>query len=247
MATNWIGLRPLHGSQEKAFEELCCQLAAGEAYPEGSRFTRKGTPDAGVECYWTLPNGSEHAWQAKFFIQSPTAGQWKQIDDSVGKALRAHQQLTKYTICLPVDRSDARSGGRTSFMEKWESHVAKWRGWGKSRKLNVQFEYWGDSDLTGRLDREENRGRYWFWFSSEQLTIEWFRRNLASAISNAGERYTPELAIELPIARYFSALGRTPEFYQRLNRLYVKLREVSDRFYGHGLPQNLKDRIAASK
>lgn len=71
MATDWNNLRPWNGSREKGFEELCCQLAAGEVYPAKSTFVRKGAPDAGVECYWTLPDGDEHAWQAKFFVSPP--------------------------------------------------------------------------------------------------------------------------------------------------------------------------------
>src|SRR3954449_10352321 len=67
MLGEWSKLRSWNGSQEKAFEELCCQVAAAEQMPEGCKFTRKGTPDAGVECFWTLPNGNEWGWQAKFF------------------------------------------------------------------------------------------------------------------------------------------------------------------------------------
>lgn len=74
MATDWHKIRSLNGSQEKGFAELCCQLAAGEPHPIGSTFIRKGTPDAGVECYWTVPNGDESGWQAKFFLSPPNAG-----------------------------------------------------------------------------------------------------------------------------------------------------------------------------
>jgi len=49
MATDWNRLRAWNGSREKGFEELCCQLAAGEAYPNGSKFVRLGAPDAGVQ------------------------------------------------------------------------------------------------------------------------------------------------------------------------------------------------------
>ncbi len=55
MSINWGNLRPWDGSQHSAFEELCCQLAESEHVPPGSRFVRKGAPDAGVECFWTLP------------------------------------------------------------------------------------------------------------------------------------------------------------------------------------------------
>lgn len=53
--------------------------------PEGSQFTRKGKPDAGVECYWTLPTTEEMAWQAKYFLTLDTT-QWAQLDESVKTA-----------------------------------------------------------------------------------------------------------------------------------------------------------------
>jgi hypothetical protein len=98
MVINWQNLRPLHTSQNSAFEELCCQLAAYEI-PQGSKFVRKAAPDAGVECYGLLPNGDEWAWQAKFFISRPEAAQWAQLDKSVRTALSKHPRLTSYTVC----------------------------------------------------------------------------------------------------------------------------------------------------
>src|SRR2546421_11471811 len=99
MPNDWLSLRTLHGSREKGFEEVCSQLAAAESYPEGSKFVRKGTPDAGIECFWKLPNGDEHAWQAKFFTSPFGASQWAQIDLSVKTALKRHPRLTRYFVC----------------------------------------------------------------------------------------------------------------------------------------------------
>jgi hypothetical protein len=230
MATNWNNLRPWNGSQEKAFEELCCQFAAGEHHLSNSRFIRKGTPDAGVECFWQTPSGDEYGWQAKFFVAAPTSSQWAQIDHSVNTALEKHPRLTRYTVCFPVDRSDARISGQKSFLVQWNERVAKWESWARKRKMSVAFVYWGDSELTSRLDREENRGRYWFWFNREQFTAEWFRKKLEVAITNAGDRYTPELHVDLPISKRFDALGRTPAFHGQLNSLYQKLRGAGARF-----------------
>jgi hypothetical protein len=235
MATDWNSIRPWNGSVEKGFEELCSQVAAGESYPAGSRFVRKGSPDAGVECYWTLPGGDEHAWQAKFFFSAPTPGQWTQIDKSVDRALRTHPRLTRFTLCLPIDRSDARLKGQNSFLDKWNDRVATWKSRARKRGISVEFEYWGDHELTSRLNREENRGRHWFWFSREQFTLEWFRKKLAAAIENAGERYTPVLHVELPIARHFAAVGQTQAFYAKLISLYRSVREAADRFHPAGV------------
>ena len=198
--------------------------------PADSRFIRKGTPDAGVECFWQTPSGDEYGWQAKFFVAPPTSSQWAQIDDSVKTALEKHPRLTRYTVCLPVDRSDPRLSGQKGSLDRWDERVAKWESWARKTKMSVEFVYWGDSELTSRLDREENRGRYWFWFNREQFTAEWFRRKLEVAISNASDRYTPELHVDLPISNVFDALGRTPAFHDRLNTLYRKLREAAGWF-----------------
>ena len=45
---NWQTIRPWNGSQSGGFEELCTQLARAES-PTGTKFHRKGSPDAGVD------------------------------------------------------------------------------------------------------------------------------------------------------------------------------------------------------
>ena len=41
MSINWNNLRSWNGSQESAFEELCCQLASLESAPPGAQFLEK--------------------------------------------------------------------------------------------------------------------------------------------------------------------------------------------------------------
>src|SRR4051794_9669901 len=106
-AVNFRSIRPIRGSANNGFEELCCQLAQAESSPAGSRFVRNGTPDGGVEAYRILPDGREQGWQAKYFFELGTS-QWQQLDDSVKTALRTHPNLSHYTICLPIDLPDAR-------------------------------------------------------------------------------------------------------------------------------------------
>ena len=54
VSVNWNNIRPLNGSQNAGFEELCAQLARLET-PLDAKFTRTGNPDAGVEGYCVLP------------------------------------------------------------------------------------------------------------------------------------------------------------------------------------------------
>jgi hypothetical protein len=219
---NWINLRPWNGSQQSAFEELCCQLAASEPPQPDSRFIRKGTPDAGVECFWTLPNSDEWAWQAKFFT-SVGDSQWKQLDDSVKTALDKHPRLVSYTICIPIDRADPRIDKKKWFMDKWDEHVKTWESWAKDKDKSVQFIYWGEYEIFERLTLEKHSGRYLFWFKSELFSQSWFQNRLDEAIANAGARYSPEFNVELPIARLFDGLGRTESFFNRIKILQGKL------------------------
>lgn len=219
MSIDWKHLRPLGNSQNTAFEELCCQLAASEPTPAGSKFIRKGVPDAGIECFWKLPDDSEMAWQAKFFDKVEKA-QWAQLDESVSTALNKHPRLTSYTVCLPLDRRDPRIEGRKDFMDEWNDRADRWQGWAREKGMSVEFCYWGEHELWERLSKEEHRGRYFFWFNKEFFSRQWFGNLVAEAIANAGPRYTPEIHVGLSIADLFEGLGRTGTFYTRINEAY---------------------------
>ena len=238
MSINWHDLRPLNGSQHAAFEELCCQLAAAEPAPRGSLFIRKGAPDAGVECYWKLPDESEWGWQAKFFRSPPVSNQWAQIDESVKTAFEKHPQLSQYVVCLPIDRQDPRIDSQQWFMDKWNEHVQIWEGWATARGMVVIFEYWGAYELFERLSREEHRGRYYFWFHRDLFSQEWFHSRIEEAITNVGPRYSPELDVQLPIARLFHGLGRTPEFCTRVRDLLKGIKKTFPRGNNTYLPEN---------
>ena len=223
MSINWNNLRPWNGSQDSSFEELCCQLAALEAVPTGSQFFRKGTPDAGVECFWRLPNTDEWAWQAKFFRSALTSTQWQQVDKSAKTAIEKHPRLTKYTVCFPLDRADARIGEQKSFLMKWNQHVAKWQRLAAKKGMSITFEYWGQSEIGTRFTGEKQQGRHWFWFGEERFSNTWFRNRMKEAVANARDRYTPDLNVDLPIRHNFEALGRTPKFFANLQHMYSEL------------------------
>src|SRR5262245_40463983 len=237
MSINWQDLTPFNGSQNAAFEELCCQLAGAEPAAHGSLFIRKGAPDAGVECYWKLPDGSEWGWQAKFFLSPPSGNQWAQVDESVKTALEKHTQLSRYVVCLPIDRQDPRVDGQQWLMNKWSEHVQVWEGWAIARGMAVTYEYWGGYELLERLSREEHRGRYYFWFHRDLFSQEWFHSRIEEAIANVGPRYSPELDVQLPIAWLFHGLGRTPEFYTRVMGLLNGIRRNVPRQKNTYLPE----------
>lgn len=236
MNLDWNAIRPLDGSQSKGFEELCVQLARLET-PSDAEFVRKGTPDAGVECFCKLQDGSEWGWQAKYFTTSLTGVQWQQLDDSVKSALEGHPGLIRYYVCVPLDRSDARRSDQQSFLQKWETRVSKWKCWAQEHSMNVEFVWWGSSELLDRLSREEKPGRVYFWFDSRHFDGDWFRDRLNEAHETAGPRYTPEVHIDLPICRELDLFGRADAAFDRIKSLAIDIRRMLQQVR-YALPDN---------
>lgn len=205
---------------KNSFEELCCQLARAEPVPLKDSFTRTGSPDAGLECYWTLQDGSEWGWQAKYFRTSPNSNQWTQIDNSVKKALETHPNLTKYYVCMPIDRSDGKQMRQNSFLTKWKQHVNKWR-----RIKKISFLYWGSSEIEQRLNLEQHSGRCMYFFDREFLTKKWFTNHINDSIKDASVRYSPEINLELAIAEAFETLGQTPSFVNKIKKIVYKIKK----------------------
>jgi hypothetical protein len=215
MTLDFHAIRPIRNSSNNGFEELCCQLAACEPIPAGSRFVRNGTPDGGVEAYWQYPGDSEHGWQAKLFDKLETP-QWQQLDKSVKNALSTHPALAHYTICLPFDLPDAREKGKKSLRQKWDERLTKWERIAKQKGMTVNFDLWGASELLERLSLDRHAGRRWFWFGKTELAPDWFTAHLAEVLAAAGPRYSAELNVQLPIAICFDALGYTAEFREHV-------------------------------
>ena len=225
MNLDWNSIRTIKGSQSNAFEELCAQLARAETPPD-ARFVRKGTHDAGVECYCKLQDGSEWGWQAKYFTASPTGTQWQELDESVKRALDKHPALTRYFVCIPVDRSDARIDGRQSALQRWEKHVAKWKCWAQERCMSVEFIWWGSSELFDRLSQPEHIGRVFFWFNERYFEGDWFGDRLKEAHDAAGSRYKQEIHVDLPILRELELFGRTVTAFDEIRSLAIDIRRM---------------------
>jgi len=216
---SWHQIREWHGAKWAGFEELVCQLAHTEPAPAGARFNRKGTPDAGLECFWMLPSGEEWGWLTKFFPDHFASAQWKQCDKSVRAALEHHPKLTRLVLSFPCSFPDARLPRQRSALQRWEDHRAEWSKWAAERGMAVDFVLWDEHQLLRRLSRPEHQGRILFWFGLPAMDAVWFQRHVATTIALAAERYTPDLHFELPLARRFEALGRTPAFWAEVNAI----------------------------
>ena len=222
MVLDWKAIHPLNGSQADAFEELCAQLARAET-PTGANFNRKGSPDAGVECFCVMPDGSEWGWQAKYF-DTFGSSQWSQLDKSVRNALEKHRALVRYYVCVPMDRPDARVSGQKSAMERWDEHVQKWNGWAQDMGRSIKFVWWGSSELVDLLSRQRESGRLLYWFGEVEFNQAWFEDRLGEAIEAAGPRYTQKVHVELDIAQRLAAFARTDKGFDRIKALAREIR-----------------------
>ena len=222
---NWHEIRSLNNSQREGFEELCAQLARAKS-PDDAEFFRKGTPDAGVECYCVLPNGDEWGWQAKF-VSELGRTQWREFDDSVKRALKKHPRLTRFFVCAPKNRAEDRVEGRNSAMDQWNDRVeGKWKGWATERGMDVNFIWWGSSELIDLLSRDEHIGRRMFWFDQRFFNHDWFRKRLDETVLDAGPRYTPEIHVELPIVQELERFSRSDLLFSDVKSCAIGIRKA---------------------
>ncbi|MEW5552794.1 hypothetical protein ABGT22_23235 [Peribacillus frigoritolerans] len=232
---NFSQIRSYDGSQDNGFEELICQLAHLSPPENSDYFVRKegAGGDAGVECYWKLKDGSEHAWQAKYFLAPLNAGQWEQISESVETALNKHPKLSVFYVCLPRDWTDSRKVRKGKVVKSawdiWIEHTQKWTDLASSKGMNVEFRYWCKHELATMLtsSHENFSGRLLYWFSIPNLTFETLKQKALMSKEILGERYTPEHHIDLPIANTVYGLGMTSEWYETLLKKYQSFRKAN--------------------
>lgn len=215
------------GSLNDGFEEMVCQMAHRMSVPFGKKFVRNGRPDGGVECYWELENGDIWMWQAKYFVSVPGASQFEQISDSVKTALRYHKNVKRYYIAVPQDLPDDGKTTTKSARKRFDEKVVQWNK--VKGAEDTEFIYWGKHELLDILSKKENEGLAYFWFHKNEFTEKDFEEQNEKAISALGSRYTPELNIELDIAKVFDGLSRNHRFEERLKGKLTKFKNAWQR------------------
>ncbi|AGS20882.1 hypothetical protein REMIM1_CH01038 [Rhizobium etli bv. mimosae str. Mim1] len=210
------------GGQRASFEELLCQLAQREKFPEGSRYRRvEGAGgDGGVEAYWTLPTGKKVGYQAKYFLRAGDID-WAQIAKSVLQAIATHPELEKYVVGLPCDLTDKRGKARTnsqSGWEHWEKHKGDWERAAIANGLTqIEFVAWPKNEITTRLIEKGAEGLREFFFGSVELSREWFQSQLDQAVAALDERYHPEDHVNIRLQTLFSTITRSNDLRTKLS------------------------------
>ena len=91
------------------------------------------------------------------------------------------------------------NGERKSARQKFEDRKTSWRQRipGAER---VRIDLWSGGDLLQRLVGHPNqRGIEKFFWDEEVFSTAWCQRRLEISLQAAGERYSPELHVDLPV------------------------------------------------
>jgi hypothetical protein len=219
-ASRFDTLRSWNGEQSRAFEELSFQLLKGKV-PSGTRAIRTGNPDGGVEWYATLPDGTEHGWQAKHVHG---------IDDlltamtsSVRRVAKERPELRQLTFAISSNLSTGTSGGeRKSQRQKYEDKVKSWQE-NISGADKIEFDLVQESNLLDELAKPEHNGRRWFWWGDLVFGPDWLAMRYEQQATAASEKYRPDLQVDVPIQEDLLALGFDEAVRAVFNRL---LRDV---------------------
>ena len=206
-------IRQWRGSQHQAFEELCYQLRDGT--PPGAKLVKTGNPDGGLEWYITFRNGVQWGWQAKysFTIDSLLQG----MEKSLKTVVEGRPNCRQLTFCIPFDLPDAvESGRRKSARQKFEDKKTSWRNC-ISGADRVCIELWSGGDLSQRLVcHPDHRGIAKFFWDREIFSPEWCAKRMSIAHNSVGDRYTPQLHIDLPVFFALEGLAMSKAYWQRL-------------------------------
>jgi hypothetical protein len=217
-------IRSWRSSQNQAFEELCFQLR--DPTPPNASLVKTGSPDGGLEWYFRFNNGVEWGWQAKysFDIESLLGLMQKSLRTVVKK----RPNCRRLTFCIPFDLPDERQGReRKSAREKFESRKKSWKKNIKGAD-RVKIELWSEGELLERLtSHPAQRGIARFFWDKEVFSPEWCRKRLDVTVKLAGERYSPELHIDLPVAFALEGLGRSNTFWERFNSRCAEVRKFA--------------------
>lgn len=217
--------------QREGFEQFVAELAAEDPPADGATFVRidGAGGDGGVECFWTLPDGSEEGWQAKYWTGRDQVDKG-QLDNSVKVALEIHPRLTHYKVSIPVDPSGPTAREGKSLLEKIngdddeDGWLDGWHQMAADRDMEVTFEVVWRTDLITRLQRlpgSDVRTRY--WFDVTVLADRWWQERLDEAIASSRPRYTPELSIRVRTSTALDAICGDAEWTSALRDLGARL------------------------
>lgn len=210
-----VDFTKIHGfnkGQYHSFEELVCQLASREDFPDEAEFKRvEGSGgDGGVEAFWENSNGKETGYQAKFFCR-PSKIKWNQLDESVQQALKTHPKLERYVIALPRNLTNKpEKQTAKGEWQHWEAWKKQWKTQAKDKC--IEFVLWDETKLISLLIEPRAEGIEKYFFGSPELSMNWFRDQVDGSVFELADRYHPEDHVNIRVEKLFSAISHATLF-----------------------------------
>jgi len=209
MILDWQHFQTHNQSNTRAFEAFCNQLFERYCKREYNQDIQEfvivngSGGDGGVESYARLKDNSFIGLQAKWFIETLTDKQIKQIKSSIRTALNLRQNIKKYIVCVPRDFNNLKNGRGNKPIETYE-----YRNWTnfvnelKDEYPNLEIILWGDNEILNQLQNEEcyHLNRYWFEISNfdYNLLTDCFNQEKGSWLKY---KYFPDLHISGQISK----------------------------------------------
>ena len=139
-----------------------------------------------------------------------------------------------------------------SARQKFEDRKDRWRNQipGADR---VHIELWSEGDLLERLvGHPAQRGMEWFFWNKEVFSPDWCAQRIKIAVEAAGERYTPELHVDLPVAFALEGLALSEAYWQRFRTLRGAVVKASNGievscYTGLGITTQLRNLVRSLK
>ena len=138
------------------------------------------------------------------------------MEKSLRTVVQERPTCRKLTFCIPFDLPDAPGKGkRKSARQKFEDRKKSW-----CRRIphadRVQIQLWSAGDLLQRLvGHPSQRGMEWFSWDREIFSLDWCAERVATTVQAAGERYNPELHVNLPVAFALEGLACSEVYWQK--------------------------------
>jgi hypothetical protein len=230
-------LKPYNGKSTQCFEHLCYQLAIKEYGHMGTFTAIDGSGgDGGVEFYLDLHSGGRWGWQCKFFGDTgrlSIANRDVAIANSFETAIRNHENLTKYFVCLKTDLTTE----STSKKDKFSKGEKTWFDKELIKKIpvgrSISLEFWGESKFIALLKEPKNIGVRSFFFGELELNQEWFTAKFSENFEKVKDKYDPDLhAIDQFTKSIIDCVVLDSNYTSLTGKLKIDLQQIANQVHG---------------
>lgn len=197
---NFREIRPLNGDQREGFEELSVSLFRAQ-YGKLVRRVNGAGGDGGVEAYVNHSEIGLVGLQAKYFIDTLTDHQFRQLKKSIKSAVTNHPELKLYIVTVPQNRTPARN-------RHWDTLVEET----KEAYPDLTLEWCGASELIELLTTVEHAARRAYWFETPRFDHKWVTGHSLASIGSLDTRYTPARHVDVEAGEALSAFANNIDF-----------------------------------